>query len=65
MSKYRVIYLKPFKNETDMNLAETNVLRKLEEYKEQMNHDRFILPIGKDIKLFTKPFDEAYNFFNN
>jgi len=65
MSNYKVIYLKPFKNEMDMNLAESIVLRKLDEYKEQMNRDRFILPKGKDIKLFTNPFDDAYNFFNN
>jgi len=39
------------------------VLTKLEQYREQANRDRFVLPIDKDIKLFTESFDMALNFF--
>ncbi len=28
------------------------------------NPDRFVLPIGSDIKLFTNVIDEAWKFFN-
>ena len=47
-----------------MLLAENIVLEKLDEYRDQANRDRFILPIGKDIKLFTTVIDGAYDFFN-
>ncbi len=48
-----------------MELAEGIVLNKLYEYREKESKDRFILPIGKDTKLFTKPIDDAVIFFNN
>jgi hypothetical protein len=63
MSNYRVIYSKPFKNEKDMNFAELIVLNGLEKYKDQMNRDRFILPVGKNIDFFTMAFDDASKCF--
>ncbi len=63
MSNYKVVYLKSFKNEDDMEFAESIVLNCLERYKEQMNHDRFILPVDKDISFFKLAFDNASNCF--
>ena len=65
MSEYKVIYTKSFKDETDMELAETIVLHKLAQYKEQINHDRFILPVDKDLNTFKVAFDNAYKCFEN
>ena len=65
MSNYRVIYLKSFKDEMDMELAESIVLHTLEKYKEQMNHDRFILPVDKDLNTFKVAFDNAFKCFEN
>lgn len=59
------IYYKSFKDEEQMIFAEKMVLNKLNDYRMLESKDRFILPIGKDIKIFTKAIDDAYNFFNN
>ena len=63
-SEYDVIYYKPFPNEKIMDLAEIMVLNKLDEYREKGNRDRFILPAGENIKLFTNTIDKAYEYFN-
>lgn len=59
---HQVIYYKECKSEEDMSTAETLVLSKLKEYKEQANRDRFILPEDTDISLFTKILDECIVF---
>ena len=48
-----------------MDFIETIVIKKLESYKEKANRDRFILPIDKDISLFTTEIDKSINFFKN
>lgn len=65
MSNYKVIYTKSFNNEADMKFAESIVLNCLEKYKEQMNHNRFILPVDKDINFFKDVFDNASKCFLN
>ncbi len=65
MSNYREVYIKSFKDEIDMELAETIILHSLVQYKEQMNHDRFILPVDKDLNTFKVAFDNAYKCFEN
>ena len=60
-----VVYYKGFETEEQMKKAEDIVLLKLRKYQEKANRDRFILPVGEDIKLFTDVVDEAWNFFNN
>ena len=64
MSKYEAVYYKSFATIKQMELAEKIILEKLDTYREQANIDSFILPVGKNIKLFTKIFDEADDFFN-
>jgi hypothetical protein len=36
-----------------MDLSEEIILLMLEEYREVANRDRFVLPVGEDIKFFT------------
>ena len=45
-----------------METAETMVLSKLREYREQANRDRFILPNDKDVSYFTQIIDECIRF---
>jgi len=45
-----------------MTLVETNILRRLKEYKERSNRDRFILPIKEDIKLFSDELKKCKEF---
>ena len=59
------IYYKAFNTEQQMIVAEGMILEKLYEYIAKESKDRFILPAGKDIKLFTKAIDDTLNFFNN
>ena len=59
------VYYKAFNTEQQMIVAEDMVLEKLYVYRAKESKDRFILPAGKDIKLFTKAIDDAVNFFNN
>jgi hypothetical protein len=47
-----------------MNIVETIILNKLEEYKEKANRDRFVLPLEKDISFFTDIINESINFLN-
>ena len=44
--------------------AEEIVLLKLKKYQKQVNRNRFVLPVGENIKLFTDVIDEAWKFFN-
>ncbi len=48
-----------------MDLVEKLVLKKLEKYKEKANRDRFILPPGSDIKLFTNIIDKSVSFISS
>jgi hypothetical protein len=64
MSTYRVVYSKSFKNNSDTKYAELAILRALENYKEFTNHDRFILPIDKDIDYFKMAFDDVSKCFS-
>jgi hypothetical protein len=63
-SEYEVIYYKGFENEEIMKKAEQMVILKLRKYQEKANRDRFILPAGENIKLFTDPIDKAFDYFN-
>jgi hypothetical protein len=63
-TEHEVIYYKSCKNESSMNIVETIILNKLEEYKEKANRDRFVLPLEKDISFFTDIINESINFLN-
>jgi len=65
LQTHEVIYSKSFKDEIQMKIAEDIVLNKLNKYKEIECRDRFILPIGADIKLFIKPIADAFNLLSD
>ena len=62
-AEHEVVYYKECKSEESMNIVEMMILNKLNEYREKANRDRFILPIEKDISLFTNIIDSAINYF--
>ena len=64
-SNYEVIHYISLKTDKQMTLAENMILEKLEQYKEQANRDRFILPNDYEIELFIKPMNIIDNYFNN
>jgi hypothetical protein len=64
-SEHEVIYYKGCNDEDDLKIIEQNVLRKLRNYKEKANRDRFVLPIEKDITFFTKVVDHCINDIDN
>jgi hypothetical protein len=63
-SEHEVIYYKNCKNYEDLCLVETNILHKLDKYREQANRDRFILPHGEKINLFIEQVKKAIDYFN-
>ena len=64
-AEHEVVYYKECKSEENMNAIEVMVLLKLRNYQEKANRDRFILPLEKDISLFTNIIDECINFIKN
>jgi hypothetical protein len=58
-------YNKKCNNVCQMSVIELMILYKLDNFRERMNRDRFILPEDKDISFFTKVFDTAVNWFND
>ena len=61
---HEVAYYKECKSEEDMKVIEEIILLKLDKYREVANHDRVILPIDNEIKLFTDIIDNSVNIFN-
>ena len=37
----------------------------MDKYREAANRDRFILPVDKNVDLFTKIIDQCINFIDN
>ena len=64
-AEHEVIYYKGCNDEDDLKIIEQHVLRKLRNYKEKANRDRFVLPIEKDITFFTKVIDHCINDIDN
>ena len=59
---HKVVYYKECKTEKYMTSSELLIISKLNEYKENANRDRFILPKNKDISFFISIIDECINF---
>jgi hypothetical protein len=59
-SEHEVVYYKGC-DEDDLKVIEQNVLRKLRNYREKANRDRFVLPIEKEISFFTEIIDQCIN----
>ncbi len=59
-AEHEVVYYKGC-DEDDLKVIEQNVLRKLRNYREKANRDRFVLPIEKEISFFTEIIDQCIN----
>jgi len=64
IEEHEVIYYVEFKSREEMMVAESMVLRKLENFRQVKNRDRFILPETRNIKFFTDVYDMCNDFFN-
>jgi prophage antirepressor-like protein len=63
--EHDIIYYKECGSRSIMDLTEKMVFAKLDKYREQLNRERFILPEGYDISLFTKTIDDCVKFFED
>jgi len=59
---HTVVHYRECKNEDDMDTAETIILNKLRDYREQANRDRFILPEEKEVSFFTDIIENCVAF---
>ena len=48
-----------------MNFLESLVFKKLNEYREQANRERFILPENKDIEFFINTIKNCFEFISS
>ena len=60
---HQVIYYKECIDEEILSLVENMILKKLKQYQEKANRDRFILPLENDISLFTNIIDNCIIFY--
>jgi len=61
---HTVVHYRACKNEEDMSTAETMVISRLRDFKEQANRDRFVLPENRDISFFITTIDQCVEFLN-
>ena len=61
--EHEVIYYQSCGDEETMDLVENMVFRQLEEYREQANRERFILPENEKINFFSEKINNSINFF--
>ena len=59
---HTVVHYLECKSEEDMEIAETMILSKLRDYREQANRDRFILPDDKEISFFIETIEQCVRF---
>ena len=60
--EHEVVFYKECSSPEIMSSAETVIFQKLEQYRQQANRERFILPEGKDISLFTSVIEKCIKF---
>jgi len=61
--EHEVVYYASCGDETTMSLVEGMVFQYLEEYREQANRERFILPEKEEIELFSNVINKSVEFF--
>ena len=62
---HTVVHYRECKNENDMAIAETMILGKLRDFREQSNRDRFVLPENRDVSFFISTIEQCIGFLNN
>ena len=60
--EHEVVYYEKCPDQEKMSLVETLVFCKLNDYREQANRERFLLPEGTSINLFSNTITECINF---
>ena len=60
--EHEVIYYQNCGDEETMNILEPTVFKKLNEYREQANRERFILPEDKNIEFFKDIIKNCFEF---
>ena len=61
--EHEVVFYQECGDEETMTLVENMVFHQLEEYREQANRERFILPKTEEIKFFSEKINKSINFF--
>ena len=61
-AEHGVEYYKSCNSKENMDIVESIVLTKLNKYREKANRDRFILPVEKDLSLFTNVIENSINY---
>ena len=61
--EHEVIYYDGCPDENRLKLAEQMMFHNLEQYREQVNRERFILPEGENINLFIDEIKRTIKFF--
>jgi len=61
--EHEVVYYQSCGDEKTMGMVENTVFHQLEEYREQANRERFILPKTEEIDFFTNTIKKSIEFF--
>ena len=61
--EHEVVFYQECGDEETMTLVENMVFHQLEEYREQANRERFILPKTEEINFFSEKINKSVNFF--
>ena len=61
--EHEVVYYQSCGDEKTMGMVESTVFHQLEEYREQANRERFILPKTEEIDFFTNTIKKSIEFF--
>ena len=63
--EHQVIYYQECIDNEILNLVKNMILKKLKNYQEKANRDRFILPPENDINLFINIINDCIKFYKN
>lgn len=62
--EHEVVYMKECPSKEKMDFAESLIFLKLDQYREQANRERFILPVDKTIGLLTDVICSCVDFLD-
>ena len=62
--EHEVVYYQECPDQEKMGMIETIIFSKLDQYREQANRERFILPDNTDISLFVDVIRQCIDFLS-